>query len=521
MAILRRDEQAVESILKRQSGLLRTERNVFGHSPIYLAIGWPTGLQILLAAADDTLVLSDLHDATILDRCSSVLNHAIAFGCIESIKLLANAAFAFDFDWIFFVGTETFDPKVSDLVFRLILDRLRQLHDFYLQSLPAEAVNSLQIEDFEIFVVNGGPTRLWLAAHEVSIPARFRNTCSFEIFGLPNAFIPFGPSRLGGIFHQESLLSETAKILYEAGFEDVDHEVKQLTPLMTVMASNRYHYTYQSQMSAFFQIVEFYVQKGARLEKEIPACYVRNAPSSDDTERRYRVIHRIASQCWRRSLGFGNGGALPALAVLGSTPIWKQLLKNTSSDPCSCACSSHGCRPITLAMKDSQYELHISPFRFNGEWKSLLVFDPQDWNYTLKRLSKLIVLLKNLDGEQLAKDVLRFLTFSALGLTHTCCNHNETFYLELSYSNCWMVKCKDASEINEIRDEEKYLIERLEYLEERFLQDFEEQAVSLIEFLMEHWQKVMLQELLRKDELSDLEKEQFKGIGVRIVEADC
>jgi hypothetical protein len=167
-------------------------------------------------------------------------------------------------------------------------------------------------------------------------------------------------------------------------------------------------------------------------------------------------------------------------------------------------------------MKDSQSCL---PW-LSVDWKLVPIFDPQNWHCGLKKLSKLVVLLKGLEGEQVAKDVIRFLTFSALDLTHTCCHQTGYFDPAQKYGPSWMVRCKDTSEIDEIRDEEKYLIEGLECLVERFLQDFEEQAVSLSEFLMEHWQKVMLEELLKKDEVSDSEKERVEGLGVRIVEAD-
>jgi hypothetical protein len=57
-AMLRQDETSVNKILEQQPGSLKTERNVFGHTAMHLAIGWVRGLKILLSAADKSTLES-------------------------------------------------------------------------------------------------------------------------------------------------------------------------------------------------------------------------------------------------------------------------------------------------------------------------------------------------------------------------------------------------------------------------------------------------------------------------------
>lgn len=136
-AVIRRDKLAVEKVLDQHPQCIETERNVFGQSPIHLAIGWPDGLELLLRAADESVLHRDLDTVcgegdTMGRNGSSPLNYAIAFGCTESIRLLADADVAFDFIWNYFIGTDFLDSDVSQVVLDIILERLRQLLEFVL-----------------------------------------------------------------------------------------------------------------------------------------------------------------------------------------------------------------------------------------------------------------------------------------------------------------------------------------------------------------------------------------------------
>jgi hypothetical protein len=132
-------------------------------------------------------------------------------------------------------------------------------------------------------------------------------------------------------------------------------------------------------------------------------------------------------------------------------------------------------------------------------------------------LSKLPYFLDGLKAEHLVEDVIRFLTFSALGPTHTCCRHFQRTILHADQcASHTMIKLMDPTDVEEIRDEEAELIKTLDYLVDEFMTDFRELGFPLSQVLLERWQLKMLVELSFKDELSKPEREQLEGIGVTI-----
>jgi hypothetical protein len=132
-------------------------------------------------------------------------------------------------------------------------------------------------------------------------------------------------------------------------------------------------------------------------------------------------------------------------------------------------------------------------------------------------LSKLLYFLDSLKAEHLVEDIIRFLTFSALGPTHTCCCHFQRTILHTDqYISYTIVKLIDPTDVEEIRDKEAELIRTLDYLVYKFITDFRELSFLLSQVLLERWQLKMLVELLFKDKLSKPEREQLEGIGVTI-----
>jgi hypothetical protein len=271
----------------------------------------------------------------------------------------------------------------------------------------------------------------------------------------------------------------------------------------------------------YFRIIEFFIEKGARLDRQIPSDYITQPLPSYNTVNSYQVIHRIASSAWAGAIHFDVIDVI-AVTDLGSSQIWHKILQSNTSDPCICACALDGCRPISLALKTSAEPDHpgISKYfgTFNIDWEVIL--NQQHWEVAVKLLFNLTLLLSNLEGEQLAYDVIRLLTFSALGLTHTCCLHDVVFDPATRYTaglpNQNMVNLMDPTDIEELRDEEAELIKTLDCMVESFMRDFRELGLPLSKFLLEKWQETILVELSKKDEISNLEKEQLEELGVKI-----
>jgi len=525
-AVLRRDKLAVEKALDQHLQLLETERNIFGHSAIHLAIGWPDGLKLLLRAADESLLHQGLDDMGW--NGSTPLDYAIAFGCTESMRLLADANVAFDFKWNCFVGTVSLDTEVSEVLLDIILERLQQLLEFGKQKLSAEKFSSLQITDFESFHLKARALLDYLHAESIQLPMKFASVYYRDYwFTDSQRHVWFTESRrdfwleFGGIFHQTEICSDTAMAFFQAGFTNVDSEVEQITPLMN-LTSPDYTTQHQFYFSRYCRTVEFFVEKGGRLDRQIPSNYISKRLPSSGTANGYRVLHRIASTSWIGAIFFDLNDVV-AVADAESSQIWHDILQSNTSDPCICACSSGGCRPISLALKSS---VDLNPFywdrwyhifhRSNANWGEIL--NPRHWAVTVELLSKLTFLLDGLEGEQLPEDVIRFLTFSALGLSHTCCRHwiQSTIFSLRDCASHEMIKVMDPTDVEEIRNEEAELIETLNYMVDGFVKDFRELGLSISQFLLGKWQETMLAELSNGSEIPKPLREQLEELGVRV-----
>ena len=109
-------------------------------------------------------------------------------------------------------------------------------------------------------------------------------------------------------------------------------------------------------------------------------------------------------------------------------------------------------------------------------------------------------------GQYLVRHVVRFVTFSALELTHTCCNHNDCFSTAFLSLGAVMIWLKDPTEIEEMREEEASMIDRLDLLVEEFMKEIDELPISLPDFLRTRWPERMYAELSEKDEMSEIEQ---------------
>jgi hypothetical protein len=515
-AVLRRDKLAVEKILDQNPKLLETERNVFGHSAIHLAIGWPDGLELLLRTADESLLHRDTNNIGWHE--STPLDYAIAFGCTDSIRLLADADVAFNFEWNLFVGTNALRPHVSELVLDIILERFQQLLEFGEQKLPAEMFSSLQITGLESFDLKARALLNCLHEEAIQLPRKFSTMYDAKVWYIHHQqdfWLPFG-----GLFHQAQMCRATAMTFFQAGFTNIDAEVEQITPLMNLSAP-RYVFQHQSCFSRYFRIVEFFVEKGGQLDRQIPSIYISASPR-DNHFNNYRVIHRIAYFSWIGVVFFPPIDAA-AVAGLGTSQIWHNILQSNTSDPCICACSSGGCRPISLALRSSVQ--NISYFSrwyhffhdFGDDWREVL--NTRHWKAAVELLTNLTYLLNGLDGEQLVEDVIRFLTFSGLGLTHTCCRHLTSRGLlpnSCYKSNKLMIRVMNPTDVEEIRDEEGELIEKLDLLVDRFMKEFHELGVPLSQFLLKKWQETMFAELTEKVEVPETVIGQLDELGVTL-----
>jgi hypothetical protein len=119
------------------------------------------------------------------------------------------------------------------------------------------------------------------------------------------------------------------------------------------------------------------------------------------------------------------------------------------------------------------------------------------------------VCLRDSDHRLSAKEVLTFLTFEALEMTHTCC------FLELDdlvSASGYLVLKQFLGDVLGIQDEEKELGDRLTSLIVEFQCEFENSQESLGEFIYGYWSKRMAEECLPSHD----EVESARQAGVKV-----
>lgn len=349
------------------------------------------------------------------------------------MKLLAPKGEAFGFQWSYYVATESLDPAVSDALLHLFVERCNQLHNFGLTNLSMELIRSHHLHDFELFSSKARLIFELFKAKDFDIPARFK-TLGSELYHVPF----FCTSSGGSVFHQSDLPLTATRALFNAGFRNVDIEYKQLTPLMCLKAPFYTGLTSIGKVERLFMFVEFLVSKRARLDREIPPRYIEHFTLTTYTSNnRHRVIYWIASLSWvyllEHPISSWHSQEVKKYLQLGSSQVWKNIMTSIDFNPCLCACSSDGCRPVSLALKMFLVVPYwaINPYRKQSSYI-------QNWEQVLGRLALLVMVLENLKltERHFAKDVIRLLTFSALGLTHTCCEYDRRFQPLGIYDGC-------------------------------------------------------------------------------------
>ena len=172
--------------------------------------------------------------------------------------------------------------------------------------------------------------------------------------------------------------------------------------------------------------------------------------------------------------------------------LLRDVLSSKSYDNCLCACSSHGCVPATSMLKGITSVVHEEFRLWMIEWiERLLGHRHETWQW-------------------LSREIIRYETFKNLGLTHTCCRMEN-----------WlpgMPLLRDSVECEEIRDEERFLIDELNTLVEEFQEKYTELGVPVSDFLKGYWKTRMEEVKNEEGSLDDEEIAKIRDVGV-IVES--
>jgi hypothetical protein len=419
MAVIRRSQKDVSRILARYPSSL-TERNVVGQAPLHLSCGWPLGTKLLLdAGAQDIVnVMDDFGWPTFVYACH--------FSCLQCLELLLEA------DCSLFPPSpceesssnlECFSQALRkgswDTGRRLIQslsERRESLKALALDNLLFEEIQKLNLCDGKILDERSHYVYAALKASRISIPEALA--------------VPFAQT---SVYHPWHLSPAWAELFYNRGFHDVEiFNEEGLTPLM--LSSYSFYDDHDADYP--FGLGSWLLSRGANLyaTPKVPQKGTTNP-------------HSTAALATRVGQAFGHGAFSNCCSEVDPKVrgLPKLLCSISRFDNCICGCSSRGCFPATMMFKKFYrrrptgfgYFKYLSPIRWVTHH---LPPTNESWCW-------------------LSTEAIRFLTFDALDIRHTCCTWH--------WNGC--IHVRDEEEAEEIREEGWFRLQLLEELVTEFV----------------------------------------------------
>lgn len=449
-----------------------------GQLPLHLSSNWPIGISLLLQYGAGATI-NQLDSKGFLP-----LEYAIRLNCLPTVKMMLDADCALDSRDMNRAPKNLFEDvaanrsdEIMECLQDALVNRRNRLRDLAFTTLSSSDVASLGISTTD--VLDGKASGVFAALEQwnINIPAAL-TVSRFE----------------KSVFHNEYLSSTQCESLFTRGFHDVDSFCSEgLTPLMNV------RYFWMQSLEKSLQRLLWLISKGADIDRE------RQNYSVPGTT----AVHIISS--WVGDLinslvyeEFETTFKSRTKAIFGShcgtfeenrRLFIERLISRKTYDGCLCACSVHGCAPAITMLKG------LLP----------LFFDLDIEDRPLLRKGRLWVIewMRHHWGVQfkglpwLSQEIMRFETFERLGLTHTCCKLKGRDWLPNFAHQC----------VDEIHDEERYLIDKLETLVTEFQAKFIELGVSTTDFWKGYWESRM-NEVENEDVLDDDAIAKIRDLGV-------
>ena len=475
-SIFRQSEQELVAALQTWPDTINA-RDKSGRSAVHMSVGWPIGLGLLLHYGAD-MDVEDLQGFTPVD-------HGICKGFAEGVGILVS---------------EGCNINVRHTKHRWFRDCLTEA-TYYLNNVPYGAIGA-----------SGETSRAVLQELISSLAKRHRRLNHATAYGNASQIgndlsaTPFSVlgADLGPVYHIPNLTVTVAEMLWQAGFRDID--TPDLCGRTPITVSRHYVVTSDGWFSKLLRNISWFTKKGASLG------YPNNRLMETSAQR----PNRRATYFLGSNIGQSTSHAL-AMKIVPSmdenlhdqsfwTECWQlfcsqldedhvqvmaDILLDTHSDQCTCACSLQGCLSLTMFLKSFMHE----PWRLIG----------------IIALVQCLEAVGN-DHDWPINGVIRFHTFNKLGLKHTCCEIER--HVDSKAPNIkTVVKELDPEEILEIQEEDREGIELLESL----LPEFEEkrQGQDLLQFLKGYWATRMEEVCHTRHEV---DQQKLRELGITLVE---
>lgn len=332
-----------------------------------LAVGWTTGMQILLDAGANP---------------DDAISTAIWEEHLPSIELLIDEGCSFFEPNPY----SPFDGQVNQDLFDLAQRTAASSNVIYLlvQKLVERRLELLQLAWKELPEVC--LKRLGLHEHKHAKPSPDFN--ALEVFKQLEAHkvrVPrtLWPGSFTSLYHHRGMTCTLADKLYDVGFCNIDEpDGNGRSPLINTL--------FNFLPSSSPRLAQWYLRKGSRLPRSL--AYVSFLERAED------FTASIAVRIWISEDS----------KLLGALKMFQQLHPEgiEQRDSCSCWCSTSGCSPvgIVLTSKSLFWTYEFKPIR------------RRRWLFNMARYSSLGLSL----GRDTFADICRLEIFDRLGMAHTC-----------------------------------------------------------------------------------------------------
>ena len=463
LAVLRKSEQDVIRILRaKPSSIHELNRRKF--NPLHLARCWPRGMQLLL----DTEAKYLIHQADICGKLP--ISYSIQFHCLDAVELLINAGSAFSSPGCFGTTEEVLNVlPVKDpiplFLLRTFQERRRKLFELAKLTLPAEVWADLDVPTDRLLDDRAAEIQKVLIDADIEIPKSISVS-----------------QRRRTVYHAGFISAKQADQLWDAGFRDIDScDESGRTP---ISESSWYR----------LDFAQWLLHHGADPNREI--CYIhKDHCGGRKSVAGSTALHYMACGLGKFMVFPDNSFSLAQLVVFEEL-----LLSGDSHDDCHCACSSNGCAPFTILLKTIRKESGFRPVALST---------PADRRFLLQRLESPGHPASSAPmRSKIVEKVIRFETFEALQLSHTCCDF-EYFKVIRRYT---------PEEVQGIHEEWEELLSKHEDLVSEFCYKFKELGGTLMSFLKGYWQTRMDEVLKEEKPLDEEDRRRLREIGVVLEE---
>lgn len=372
--------------------------------------------------------------------------------------------------------------NIVGILAKTLARQQRELWKFALQNLPTEIVQSLGLD--ENYPLDDKAFHVVQALKKWRIP-------------VPAVYDTVEP---GPVYHLECLSPSWAQVLYDAGFVKTNSPLHGRTPLMCVCDN-----FWETNFNDMLGLTNWFQGHGASLYTSLRISGNRRSvnrgsgcgPEVDVPSPNYSTIHYLTE-----SLGFIAADEVRRLGRFQTSgknlPLLSKLLQDKTTDPCHCYCVVDGCTPASKFIS--------GVYTMGSLWSGDITKN------VIKCMRSIESTVLNETETGIALDFIRVITFERLGMRHTCCRY--TMQTRGRYFGRYEVpNLLEVTEVEEIREEDRYLAELLDTLVEEFKRKFREFDVPLSQFVKEYlWPRV--DEVMEQDEVSSEDLHAIREIGV-------